>query len=392
MGYKKKETDHYKKNIGVYLLIILMAVASCGVIILATGENGILGKEYKEDRKQNTVVSEDVNHREKVDQIKREQNTLKENSNLSVGVTKEDEKKPVMSENTVKEQDNKELTTKPSPKEEQIKKEVAERIKTMSIDDKISQMFFVSPEELTNYYNVTVAGANTKKAIQRYHVGGVIYFSSHIKDQEQITKMLQNTQKYAREDKGIPMFLGVDEEGGQVTRVARNPKFHVKKFPYLSRVTTQKQAYYIGNTIGTYLKKLGFNMDFAPDADVLTNTKNQVVKYRSFGSNPTNVATLAAAYTKGLHKANLYATYKHFPGHGATTSDTHKGFAVVNRSLEELKKNEFVPFYDGIENSIDFIMVGHLSVPALTKSKIPATLSKKVVTDLLREEDRKSVV
>ena len=175
----------------------------------------------------------------------------------------------------------------------------------MTLEEKISQMFIVSPEELTNYNNVTAAGENTKKAIDQYHVGGVIYFSGNIKSESQLKKLLSNTQAYATADNGIPMFLSVDEEGGQVARIANNSNFNVKKFGNMSKLTSKKEAYDVGNTIGTYLSELGFNLDFAPDTDVLTNPKNIVVKDRSFSSNPKIVTTYALEYAKGLDRKSV---------------------------------------------------------------------------------------
>lgn len=140
------------------------------------------------------------------------------------------------------------------------------------------------------------------------------------------------------------------------------------------------------STIGTYLSDLGFNVDFAPDTDVITNEANQVIGDRSFGSDPSVVADMAWAYRKGLHEHGILACYKHFPGHGGTIEDSHNGYAYSYKTLEELKEIELVPFQSGCDKGIDFIMVSHVSTPNITGSDIPATLSRQIVTDLLRQE------
>ena len=119
---------------------------------------------------------------------------------------------------------------------------------------------------------------------------------------------------------------------------------------------------------------------------MLTNPENQVVKYRSFGSDPELVAKMAASELKGLNGQGIIGMYKHFPGHGGTTADSHEGYAYVDDTLEELEKGAFVPFQDGIDNGIQVIMVSHISCPNVTGDNTPATLSKTMITDILREK------
>ena len=127
-------------------------------------------------------------------------------------------------------------------------------------------------------------------------------------------------------------------------------------------------------------------MDAAPDADVLTNPANEVVKYRSFGSDPDLVSRMAAAELKGLNDQGIIGMYKHFPGHGGTTADSHEGYVYVEENLEELKSGALVPFQDGADNGLQVIMVSHIACPEVTGNNTPATLSRELVTDLLRED------
>ena len=259
----------------------------------------------------------------------------------------------------------------------------------MTLEEKVCQLFMIKPEALTGVETVTQAGQATQNAYNEYPVGGIIYFSKNLISPEQTRTMLANTQEYAKEQTGIPVFLSVDEEGGQVARVGHNSAFGVEEIGNMSDVGASgdtQEAYRIGTVIGSYLKDLGFNMDAAPDTDVLTNPQNEVVKYRSFGSDPQLVADMAEAELKGLNEEGIIGMYKHFPGHGGTTADSHEGYVYVDDTLEELENSAFVPFKDGIANDIRVIMVSHIAAPNVTGDNTPATLSKKLTTDILREE------
>lgn len=270
-----------------------------------------------------------------------------------------------------------------------VEVEAGEILESMTLEEKVCQIFMITPEALTGAGTVVQAGTSTKNAIDQYPVGGLIYFSQNLQDPGQTRTMLANTQQYAKERTGFPIFLSVDEEGGQVARVGSNPAFGVEKIGNMSDVGSRgdtQEAYEVGSTIGAYLSDLGFNMDAAPDTDVLTNPDNQVVKYRSFSSDPQLVTEMAASELKGLNEQGIIGMYKHFPGHGGTTDDSHEGYAYVDDTLEELKSGAFVPFQDGIDNGIQVIMVSHISCPNVTGDNTPATLSKMMITDILRND------
>lgn len=264
---------------------------------------------------------------------------------------------------------------------------IDELLESMTTEEKVCQLFMITPEALTGVETAVRAGETTQNAYNDYPVGGIIYFSQNLVDPEQTRTMLANTQQYAQERTGLPVFLSVDEEGGQVARIGQNPAFGVETIGNMSDVGAggdTQEAYRVGTVIGSYLKDLGFNMDAAPDADVLTNPQNEVVRYRSFGSDPQLVADMAGAELKGLNEQGIIGLYKHFPGHGGTTADSHEGYAYVEETLEELENGAFVPFKDGIENGIRVIMVSHIACPNVTGDNTPATLSKTMVTDILR--------
>ncbi|MDE6218859.1 MAG: glycoside hydrolase family 3 protein, partial [Lachnospiraceae bacterium] len=233
---------------------------------------------------------------------------------------------------------------------------------------------------------VTTADEIMYRALEECPVGGLVYFSGNLIDADQTREMLSQTQKYATDIEGIPLFLCVDEEGGKVARIGNNKGFDVPGVGPMGKVDSEEEAYEAGNKIGVYLSELGFNLDFAPDADVLTNQKNTVIGSRSFGRDAETVLRYASAYTNGLHANGILSTFKHFPGHGATEADTHEGFAYTDKTYEELQAAELVPFAGAEEAEVDFIMISHISVPNVTGDYTPSSLSYKMVTEVLRQD------
>lgn len=273
--------------------------------------------------------------------------------------------------------------------EQQIDQRTQEIVNSMTLEEKVAQMFFLTPEALTGYTTVIATGDVTKQALDQYPVGGLVYFATNLQEPQQTKDMLYGVQEYVTTQQEIPLFLGVDEEGGRVRRIGNNDAFDVENVEAMGVLAQKRDTqviYDAGDTIGNYLSELGFNVNFAPDADVLINSENSVIGDRSFGSNPIMVAEMARAYMEGLHANSVLATYKHFPGHGRTVEDSHEGHAYLYATLEELEQNELVPFVDGSSQGVDFIMVSHISVPEIIGDNTPASLSKVMVTDILRNE------
>ena len=265
-------------------------------------------------------------------------------------------------------------------------KTVKERLAEMTLEEKVYQMFIVTPEALTGYDVVNASTEITKGWLEKYPVGGLVYFADNIMTREQTEDMLKNTTASAMELQGMPMFLCVDEEGGRVVRVAGNDKMGVTNVGPMKDIKDKDEANKAGTTVGTYLKELGFTVNMAPVADVLTNDKNTVIGDRSFGSDAAIVDEYADSYSDGLHSQGILSVYKHFPGHGATEGDTHEGYAYTNKTYEELKEAELVPFANAQNNKIDMVMVAHIAVPNITGDNTPCTLSYKMVTEVLRND------
>lgn len=266
----------------------------------------------------------------------------------------------------------------------------ASLVAKMSLEDKVAQMFMVTPEALSKFNGSVVAsGEQTKQAFAKRPVGGVIYNSANLQSPEQVKTMLSNLQKYSKDRVGIPVFIAVDEEGGTVARVSGSKSMGIKPYPNMSEVGAGKdsnRALQIGAEMGKYLADLGFNIDFAPDADVLTNPQNDLLKYRAFGSDPQTVTTMTAAFTKGLQTSGVLATYKHFPGHGSTSADSHKGITVSQLDATQLENVDLVPFKDAVAKDVKLIMVSHVCFPKTFGDNTPASLSKQVVTGWAREK------
>ena len=264
--------------------------------------------------------------------------------------------------------------------EEMAKKIVDE----MTIDEKVYQMFIVLPEQLTGVGQVTAAGTTTQEALEKYPVGGILYLSQNIVSRNQTQTMLSNVQAYSK----IPVFTAVDEEGGVVSRVGNNPNMGTTSFPGMKNIGStgdSNQAYTVGYTIGNECKELGFNLDFAPVADVFSNPENTVIGNRAFSDDPNITADMVSSCVRGFKDAKMLCALKHFPGHGDTIADSHYEAAITSKTLEELDELEFVPFVKGIEAGADFVMVGHILTPNITDDYIPDTLSNEMLS-ILRDE------
>lgn len=260
---------------------------------------------------------------------------------------------------------------------------------SMTLEQKVAQLFFVTPEQLTGVSPVTAAGDITKAALKNLPVGGLVYFSQNITGEQQLRSMLANALAFSKESgAGIPLFTGVDEEGGPlVARVANSGLFDVEHFPNMASIGATgdaSEAAYVGTSIGSNLHDIGFSVDFAPDADVLTNPNNSVIGPRSFSSDPSVAADMVAAEVEAMLQTGTLPCAKHFPGHGDTAGDSHTGEAVSYRTADDLHACEYKPFEAAARANCPFIMVGHIQTPNAAGDGLPATLSKIMITDALR--------
>lgn len=265
----------------------------------------------------------------------------------------------------------------------------ADYMRDMTLEEKVGQIFIVNLEQLDTrkgtYYEFQKCTKTMVNSIQKYHVGGVILFSRNITKRKQTIALTSGLKEADR----TPLFVTVDEEGGRVARIASNEKMGTTAFPSAEEIGQSEDDQYtydMGKTIGAQIKELGFNVDFAPVADVKTSELNQEIGDRSFGDDPDKVAEYVSAFVQGLNKVNVSATLKHFPGQGSSEGDTHKESVDIDSSIARLRKTDFVPFEAGIAAGADFVMVSHISVSKVTESSTPASMSNLIMQTILRDE------
>lgn len=265
----------------------------------------------------------------------------------------------------------------------------AEKAAALTLEQKVAQLFVVTPEAITEVGTATQAGEATKEALAAYPVGGLVYFKKNLLSADQTREMIANSQTYAQDACGLPLLVGVDEEGGTVSRIGGNPGFAIPNVGNMADVgatndPTQAQA--VAQTIGGYLCDLGFNLNFAPDSDICGNPATDVMALRSFGTDPALVSDMVSAQVKGFANAGVLCCAKHFPGIGGMTGDSHEGAIVSDKTLDELRIGELAPFEAAIEADVPMVMVGHLTAPNAFGNDVPASLNPAAVTDLLRGE------
>ena len=298
-----------------------------------------------------------------------------ENDNGNPGVaTDVTESGTTTEEQTADSQETTEVT------EEEKPSLVDETLAGMTLHEKVCQMMFVTPEELTGEDGVTVAGDATRQALENYPVGGIVYFAKNLESQDQVKEMIDNSQKYS----SIGLFVATDEEGGVVNRLMDTVGTTYIGSMYYYKDDGDETAYENAYTIANDMSALGFNLDFAPVADVWSNPDNTVIGERAYSDDYAQAAELVGNAVKGFNDGGVMCTLKHFPGHGDTAEDSHYSSAYVHRTKEEIMADEMQPFRSGIEAGAEFVMVGHLIVPDI--DEVPATLSYKIATGILRDE------
>ena len=245
---------------------------------------------------------------------------------------------------------------------------------SLSKDERIAQLFMVAAysNRDTNHVN------KITELIKKYKIGGLIFFQGGPVRQAKLTNYYQSISK-------TPLMIATDAEWGLAMRLDSTVRF--PRQMTLGAIQDNSLIYEMGETIARQCKRMNINVNFAPVIDINSNPNNPVINSRSFGENKKNVAYKGLAYMMGLQDNNILATGKHFPGHGNTSTDSHKTLPVVNQSYKHLKSFELYPFKFLINKGLGAIMVAHLYVPALDNTKNqPSTLSKKIVTKLLKKK------
>ena len=257
----------------------------------------------------------------------------------------------------------------------------------LTLEQKVGQLFIVRPDALdltlsqetindAHADGVTAVTDEMRKTLQQYPVGGICQFGKNIESPSQIARFNADLQDAS----ATPLFISVDEEGGLIARLANHDAFNLPRYASAAAVGASGDpvdAREMGQTIGGYLKTYGFNMDFAPDADVNTNPDNSIIGERAFSSDAASAAQMAAAAADGLRENGILPTLKHFPGHGDTAEDSHTDLAVTYKTCEELENCELLPF--SADTGLHAVMVGHIAAPNVTGDMTPATLSPTLI-------------
>ena len=272
---------------------------------------------------------------------------------------------------------------------------IEQELKQMTLQQKVGAMFFVRPEALdTDFYydspsvlksyNLQEVNDRMRETARVYPPGGVILFAHNIKDEPQLSQFIKDLRSLPSQP-----LMCIDEEGGSVARLANNPNFRVPKFANMGSLAASGRTNEVmaaSTAIGEYLKRYGFDIDLAPVADVNTNPRNVVIGARAFSNEPRVAAEMVKAYLKGLQKSGVIGCLKHFPGHGDTQADSHFGYAMSRKTWDEIKDCEMIPFEAGIDAGAHIIMTAHISLPNVTGSNVPSTLSPMILQEKLRGE------
>ena len=258
-----------------------------------------------------------------------------------------------------------------------------QKIASMTLEQKVGQLFFCCFRKDEQNLPVTVCNESIANTIKQYHIGGVVLFGENIDTEQQTKQLIADMKSHS----DIPLFIAVDEEGGRVSRLHASGKMQFADVPTAKEIGDTNDtnvSYEYAKIIGSELKELGFDVDFAPVADVNTNAYNIVIGDRAFSSDANIAGDMVSAFVKGLQEQNISACAKHFPGHGDTTEDSHNGIALANHTLQQMQQTEWIPFQKAIEQNVDFIMAGHITTPNATTDGLPASLSHEMLTEQLR--------
>ena len=313
----------------------------------------------------------------------------KTSSNLPLETSSENLSSPTSS-NIVSSPSSLPVSSKELTEEEIINEKVETYLENMTLSQKIGQLFIITPNQLETAESDTSDNVADFSQIQKsnivdYSPGGIIFFDNNINNGEELKQYINELQDNSK----IPLFISVDEEGGQVSRLSGKPDTGIDHIPPMGTIGENgdpKEAFELGQTLGSGLNSLGFNLNFAPVADINTNPYNPVIGDRSFGSTPEIVSSMVSEEVKGMQSKNVSACLKHFPGHGDTSSDTHTGRVILDVDAERLNETELKPFKAGIESDADFIMISHISLPQITEDDTPSSMSSIIIKDILRKD------
>ncbi len=261
---------------------------------------------------------------------------------------------------------------------------VEEALSNMTLEQKAAQLFIIEPEQITGMAQVIAAGDTTKQAIGNYPVGGFIYFEQNMIDPAQAKEMLANVQTYEKDTVGVNAFIAINEENSTVSQFAGNEAFTLSTVAAAQEIGASgdtNQAAAAGTALGGYLSELGFNLNLAPNANVLTE-ENAALAAVSFGADAETVSSMAITEADAMKKAGVLGVFKNFPLEVSADGSA----ASSQKTADELKEAELVPITNAVKDGAEVIMLSNTSFPNITGDNIPASLSKDIVTGILRDD------
>ncbi|MBQ7486483.1 MAG: glycoside hydrolase family 3 protein [Clostridia bacterium] len=275
--------------------------------------------------------------------------------------------------------------------------EIRAAMEKMSLREKVGQLFVIRPDALDGKFqieqleDINIVGSveltqKMREAFETYPCGGFCLFRKNIVNPEQLHTLTTELHALGTD---APL-LAIDEEGGRVARIGNHPYgFDVPRIEPMEEIGSRgdpAKAYEAAYAIGQYLRDYGLDVDFAPVADLNTNPESPVIGNRAFGSDPVMAAKMVTQFLKGLEDAGITGCMKHFPGHGDASADTHVGYAETLKTWDEIRACEMIPFMAGIAAGCEMIMTAHISLPNVTGTEEPSTVSRQILTEKLRGE------
>lgn len=260
---------------------------------------------------------------------------------------------------------------------------VASQIAGMSIEQKVAALFFVTPEQLLGIETpVTEVGSSVSEKLNQYPVGGIVLKEGNITSAEGLSEMVSNLQVFTQNS----LFIGISDEGGEdspfiTSGISENVIASQKE---IAESLGNTGAYSAGISLGSELKQFGFNVDFAPLADVSLKD-GSIAEQKGFGKDAATNAELARNVVKGLTDQSIFAGVKYFPGYGDATQEGNGGQIISQRTRDDLKE-EYAPYQEAIDAGAKFLMISHVSLPKIRGDKRPASLSPEIITDIVRDE------
>ncbi|SHG54547.1 glycoside hydrolase family 3 protein [Ornithinibacillus halophilus] len=257
--------------------------------------------------------------------------------------------------------------------ENKVVNEQSNYIDDMTINEKIGQL-------IIGGITGTTLTTEMKSLINDYELGGFIFYADNFTTEDQAKKLVEEIIS-ENENNPIPQFLSVDQEGGKYTRL---PNYHLPINAEIGEINDPEYAFFVGQKAAKQLQDYELNMNFSPVLDINSNPQNPVINRRSYGDNSEIVSKLGIQTMRGIQSEKIVSVIKHFPGHGDTSVDSHLELPVVNKNLEELEQLELIPFRHAIQEGADVVMVAHILLPFVDPD-YPATMSKEIITNLLRK-------